>query len=194
MTSPDTPLNRRGTPRTRFDPLRDAPRAENAELSAQDAFLLENGLSKADLDENPADFPVLSLIAAVRRQIIALGLAKTSEGAMAVTAAEKAEEATGSAAAACLHELRMIMDAIRAAKPVEKAGDATEDVLSRRRERKGGRVITRDDLQIVFDMANRPVKSERTREALWAIERELAAAADPSVADTVWLMESGAGA
>lgn len=103
--------------------------------------MLENGLTEADFDENSADFveiPALSLILAVRRQIVALGLIGTPEGAMAVTAAGKAEEATGSAAAACLHELRMIMDAIRAAKPVEKAGDATEDVLSRRRERKAG--------------------------------------------------------
>ena len=138
MTDPDVPLTTRGVRRTRFDPLRDAPRAENANLTPQEAFLLENGLSEADFGENPAEKPVLDVISAVRRQIIALGLAETPEGAMAVTAAEKAADATGSAAAACLHELRMIMQAIQAGRPAEKASDPTEDVLARQRARRAG--------------------------------------------------------
>lgn len=140
-TDPDVPLTARGVPRTRFDPLRDAPRAENANLTDRERFLLENGLTDADFAENDvpeAQKRVLDVVSAVRRQIIALGLAETPEGAMAVAAAEKAEEATGSAAAACLHELRMIMDSIRTSKPVAKAADATEDVLARRRDRKAG--------------------------------------------------------
>ena len=141
MTDPDAPLTTRGEPRKRFNPLRDAPRAENAELSDRERFLLENELSDAGFDENGpenAEKRVLSVVSAVRRQIIALGLAESPEGAMAVAAAEKAEDATGSAAAACLHELRMIMDSIRTSKPVAKAADATEDVLARRRDKKAG--------------------------------------------------------
>lgn len=131
MTDPDVPLTTRGVPRTRFDPLRDAPRAENANLSPEDTLLLEIGADDAEKR-------VLDVVSAVRRQIVALGLADTPEGAMAVTAAEKAADATGSAAAACLHELRMIMDAIRASKPVGEVKNPTEDVLSRRRERRTG--------------------------------------------------------
>jgi hypothetical protein len=137
MNDENPPLTTRGVRRTRFDPLRDAPRAENANLTPQEAFLLENGLENGDSEPSEAEKPVLDVISAVRRQIIALGLAETPEGAMAVTAAEKAAEATGSAAAACLHELRMVMQAIQAGRPPEKAAtDPTEDVLARRRERK----------------------------------------------------------
>lgn len=138
MTDSDVPLTTRGVRRTRFDPLRDAPRAENANLSPQEAFLLENGLKNGDFEPSEAEKPVLDVISAVRRQIVALGLAESPEGAMAVALAEKAEDATGSAAAACLHELRMIMQAIQAGWPAEKVSDPTEDVLSRRRERKAG--------------------------------------------------------
>src|SRR5690349_14855308 len=132
------PLTTRGVRRTRFDPLRDAVRAESANLSPQEAFLLENGLENGNFEPSEAEKPVLDVISAVRRQIIALGLAETPEGAMAVTAAEKAAEATGSAAAACLHELRMVMQAIQAGRSSEQATDPTEDVLARRRERKTG--------------------------------------------------------
>lgn len=51
-------------------------------------------------------------------------------------------------------------------------------------------MITREDLQIVFDLADQPVKDERVREALWAIQRELIAAAPPEIADVVWCMAS----
>jgi hypothetical protein len=142
MTDPDAPLTTRGVPRTRFDPLRDAPRAKTAELSDRDRILLENGLSEDVSEEEWAengDTRVLSVVWAVRRQIIALGLAETPEGAMALALAEKSEEAVGSAAAACLHELRMVMADIRASRPVaEVKRDATEDVLARKRERRAG--------------------------------------------------------
>jgi hypothetical protein len=138
---PTDPDETRGVPRKRFNPLRDAPRAENAELSDRERILLENELSEADFDENGpenAEKRVLDVVSAVRRQIIALGLADTPEGAQAVDLAEKAAEAVGSAAAACHHQLRMTMDSIRTSKPVAKAADATEDVLARQRKRKAG--------------------------------------------------------
>ena len=98
----EAPLTTRGKRRTRFDPLRDAPRAENADLSDRDRILLDLERENADLAENgpvAAEKRVLDVVSAVRRQIVALGLAETPEGAMAVTLAEKSEEATGSAAA-----------------------------------------------------------------------------------------------
>jgi hypothetical protein len=124
MTDPDVPLNSRGTPRQRFDPLRDAPRSDSAELDEGPAFFEPDG--------------VTDLIQAVRRQVAALGLSASPEGQSAILAAEKAVESTGSAAAACLHELRMTMNEIRSSKPAGEAQDPTEDVLGRRRERKAG--------------------------------------------------------
>jgi hypothetical protein len=141
MTDPDEPLTTRGARRTRFDPLRDAPRTKTAELSERERILLENGLSEDVSEETWAengDKRVLSVVWAVRRQIIALGLADSPEGAMAVALAEKSEEAAGSAAAACLHELRMIMADIRTSKPAPEVKDATEDVLARQRKRRAG--------------------------------------------------------
>ena len=127
----ETPLTTRGVPRTRFDPLRDAPRAKSAEFEPEDAEI-------PDFEPGVPFSATEALISAVRRQIAALGLSGSVEGSAAIVAAEKAADATGSAAAACLHELRMAMNEIRSSKPVEKPGDATEDVLSRRRERKAG--------------------------------------------------------
>ena len=121
--APDRPMNSRGTPITRFNPLRDAPGAEN---DVPDSF----GWSDAGED---ASFDPRALISAVRREIVALGSLDTANGAMALAAAEKASEANGSAAAACLHELRMIMTEIKAGRAPENVGDSTEDVLSRKR-------------------------------------------------------------
>jgi uncharacterized protein YukE len=131
MTDPDVPLNSRGTPRQRFDPLRDGPRPENDDFAADMAELerqAENGLDPA----------TGGLISAVQRQIAALGLSASWEGQSAVALAEKVAESTGSAAAACAHELRMLMNQIATSKPAAESKDATEDVLSRRRERKAG--------------------------------------------------------
>ncbi len=132
------PLTARGVPRTRFDPLRDGPRASKADSGGVE---LEFG----DLDDENPDFARIeqlpateALISAVRRQIAALGLSGSVEGAAAIVAAEKAADATGSAAAACLHELRMAMNEIRASKPAETTGDPTEDVLSRQRRKRAG--------------------------------------------------------
>ncbi len=132
------PLTTRGVPRTRFNPLRDAPSAKNADLAGLEANF--GNLTDEDVEmtlgpEIPASE---ALISAVRRQIANLGLTDSVEGAAAIVAAEKAADATGSAAAACLHELRMAMNEIRASKPVETKSDPTEDVLGRRRERKAG--------------------------------------------------------
>jgi hypothetical protein len=127
----EAPLTTRGVPRTRFDPLRDAPRSKTAEFGPEDAEIpeFEPGVPFSASE---------ALISAVRRQIAALGLSESVEGSAAVLAAEKAADAVGSAAAACLHELRMAMNEIRTSKPVGEVRDATEDVLSRRRERKAG--------------------------------------------------------
>jgi hypothetical protein len=138
MSDDETPLTTRGVPRTRFNPLRDAPGAEKPDLAGLE--LNFGDLSPED-EEMTLGAPIPAseaLISAVRRQISALGLADTVEGAAAVVAAEKAADATGSAAAACLHELRMAMNEIRASRPPKEASDPTEDVLSRRRERKAG--------------------------------------------------------
>lgn len=127
---PERPMNRRGAPKTRFNPLRDEIPAENVN---EDDFL-------TDFDESEgggAFFDPTTLISAVRAQITTLGLLDSVEGTMALTAAGKAVEANGSAAAACLHELRMIMDAIKAGRAPESTGDATEDVLGRRRRERG---------------------------------------------------------
>lgn len=144
MTDENAPLNRRGAPRTRFDPLRDAQGTPEERYEAKygdstpgevDEYedlvkrrddLAEGGFSAAE-----------ALISAVRRQIEALGLSASVEGNAAIVAAEKAADATGSAAAACLRELRRAMNEIRASKPAETTGDPTEDVLSRKRKAKG---------------------------------------------------------
>jgi hypothetical protein len=126
----ETPLNSRGTPRTRFDPLRDAPRAKKADLAGVE---LEFGELGDEVPEND----VLDPVSAVRRRIVELGLENSIEGAQALDLAAKAVDSVGSAAAACHHELRMLMDAIRTSKPAETSGDPTEDVLSRRRKAKG---------------------------------------------------------
>jgi hypothetical protein len=132
------PLNSRGTPRTRFDPLRDGPRSNSAELNPEDdAFLFDHGPMAEDAERGGTELAA-DLISAVRRQIAALGLTESAEGQSAIMAAEKATESTGSAAAACLHELRMTMDAIRASKPPGQTKDATEDVLERMRQRRAG--------------------------------------------------------
>lgn len=174
MPDDEAPLTTRGVRRTRFDPLRDAPRAKKADLAGVElefgdldaprveAVIVEgvNDRGEGPFDEgevaaaisavggqNPgftSDFePGVpfsaseALISAVRRQIEALGLSASVEGNAAIVAAEKAADATGSAAAACLHELRMAMNEIRTSKPAETTGDPTEDVLSRRRKAKG---------------------------------------------------------
>jgi hypothetical protein len=124
-TDPDVPLNSRGTPRQRFDPLRDAPRADSAENPDFEQI--------PEFSGSPDD-----LISAVRRQIAALGLSESVEGQAAICAAEGAMESTGAARAACLHQLLKAMDVIKAAKPSQGALDPTEDVLSRRRDRKAG--------------------------------------------------------
>lgn len=129
----ETPLTTRGVPRTRFDPLRDAPRAKKADLAGV-------GLEFGDPESEGPDFPendVLDPVSAVRRRIVELGLENSIEGAQALDLAAKAVDSVGSAAAACHHELRMLMDAIRASKPAETTGDPTEDVLSRKRKAKG---------------------------------------------------------
>lgn len=133
----DAPLTTRGVRRTRFDPLRDAPRAQEADLD-------DVGVVIGEVDPETLDFrPEMgfsasgALISAVRRQIAALGLSASVEGNAAIVAAEKAAGATGSAAAACLHELRMAMNEIRTSRPAKTTGDPTEDVLSRRRKAKG---------------------------------------------------------
>jgi hypothetical protein len=132
MPDDEVPLTTRGVPRTRFDPLRDAPKPPS-----------DGSIGKlAELDdaigimEQVEVQPPVDLISVVRRQIRALGLLESVEGQAAIVAAEKAVDATGSAAAACLHELRMAMNEIRSSKPVGEVKNATEDVLSRRRERK----------------------------------------------------------
>jgi hypothetical protein len=52
-------------------------------------------------------------------------------------------------------------------------------------------MITREDLQMVFDLAESAIGStDRQREALWAIQRELIAATPPEIADVVWCMAS----
>jgi hypothetical protein len=130
----DVPLTTRGVPRTRFNPLRDAPGAEKPVLGPN---FPDFEPQEADFEPEPAISAAEALILTVKRQISALGLTDTVEGAAAIVAAEKAADATGSAAAACLHELRMAMNEIRASKPGEAKGDPTEDVLSRRRERRG---------------------------------------------------------
>ncbi len=138
MSDENPPLTTRGVPRTRFNPLRDAPGSDSDSRWARELAEFENG---PESDEDPLESPISAaeaLISAVRRQIANLGLTDSVEGAAAIVAAEKAADATGSAAAACLHELRMAMNEIRASKPPEKAADPTEDVLSRRRERKAG--------------------------------------------------------
>jgi len=105
-------------------------------LEPHELEILENGLGNGPDDRI---FDSNDLIRAVRRQIAALGLSASVEGQIAITAAEKAALAGGSAAAACLHELRMAMTAIQAANPVAEAKDPTEDVLARKRhERKAG--------------------------------------------------------
>jgi hypothetical protein len=121
----DKPLNSRGTPRKRFDPLRDAPRADSAENPDPEQIPV--------FDEGTAD-----LVSTVRRQIAALGLSASVEGQSAICAAEGAVESMGAARAACLHQLRQIMDAINAAKPAGEVKDGTEDVLERMRKRKAG--------------------------------------------------------
>lgn len=128
MTDPDVPLNSRGTPRQRFDPLRDA-RPEFAGVDDLDEILRRRDEVAASLVEGLTD--------TVRREVEALGLSASVEGQAAICAAEGAAESSGSARAACLHQLRLTMAAIQAGKPAA-AKDATEDVLSRRRERKAG--------------------------------------------------------
>ena len=127
----EAPLTTRGVPRTRFDPLRDAPWAKTADFQPEDAEI-------RDFEPGVPFSASEALISAVRRQIAVLGLSGSVEGAAAVVAAEKAADATGSAAAACLHELRMAMNEIRSSKPTGEVKNPTEDVLSRRRERKAG--------------------------------------------------------
>lgn len=127
MTDPDVPLTTRGVPRTRFDPLRDS----NPLTDVPDEPFGPNLPSREDI--GPVD-----LVKTVRQRIVDLAMLDTAEGAMAVTLAEKAMGAEGSAAAACLHELRMLMDSIRASRPAGEVKNPTEDVLGRRRERRTG--------------------------------------------------------
>lgn len=138
MSDDEVPLTTRGVPRTRFDPLRDAPRAEKPDPGGAGPEFEGIGLEMTEFGPVVGTSASEALISAVRRQISALGLSKTVEGAAAIVAAEKAADATGSAAAACLHELRMAMNEIRASKPAGEVKNATEDVLSRLRERKSG--------------------------------------------------------
>jgi hypothetical protein len=154
----EAPLTTRGVPRTRFDPLRDAAKAKAAEpivvegvndrgegpfdpdevSDAISAVVGQNRGFESDFGPGSGISATEALISAVRSQITALGLTETVEGNHAIVAAEKAADASGSAAAACLSELRQVMKEIRAQKPSKAAADPTEDVLSRRRERKVG--------------------------------------------------------
>lgn len=145
MTDENAPLNRRGTPRTRFDPLRDAQGTPEERYEAKYGDSTPGEVDEyEDLVKIRDDFAeggfsaAEALISAVRRQIEALGLSASVEGNAAIVAAEKAADATGSAAASCLHELRMIMNDIRTSKPAAESKNATEDVLARKRERKAG--------------------------------------------------------
>ena len=124
----DRPTNRRGTPITRFNPLRDSVPSPVSDEMFDEAL---------GIMEQVEVTPPYDLIKSVQRRIVDLGLQDSPEGAMAVTLAEKAVESSGSAAAACLHELRMIMDAIRAANPAGSVSDPTEDILGRRRRERG---------------------------------------------------------
>jgi hypothetical protein len=142
---PDEPLTTRGVRRTRFDPLRDAPKTAEERYEAKYGDSTPGEVDEyEDLVKMRDELPgsrisaAEALISAVRRHVASLGLSESVEGAAAVVAAEKAADASGSAAASCLHELRMAMKEISAMKPAKPAADPTEDVLGRRRERKAG--------------------------------------------------------